>query len=78
MKSLFIVICFVLTACDIPIGDRCDAEELAPYSEEILEGCSDKCCLWILLDFDTGVRCDEMWCFRDCHWSMMHETCYQT
>jgi len=78
MKYFLLIMCFIFSACTFPIGDTCSATELVPYPEELLEGCNDKCCVWQLLDFDTGVMCDEMWCFKDCSWDMMHETCYQT
>jgi|18_taG_2_1085343.scaffolds.fasta_scaffold22390_3 hypothetical protein len=78
MKKFLLVFMFVLMGCNIPLGDGCNAKDLAPYPDDLLEGCNNKCCVWELLDFDTGIICEETWCFKDCSWDLMNETCYQT
>tara|TARA_Y100000310_G_C20153341_1_gene565781 strand:- start:161 stop:409 length:249 start_codon:yes stop_codon:yes gene_type:complete len=80
MKVFLVGLMFLLTACSMVVGDTCDPEELAPYSKdyskELLQGCSKKCCVWTVINFETTQSCDEMWCFKDCSWDMMHQTCY--
>jgi len=73
IKLLIIII--LLNGCQIM--DTCDPEESLPYSksELIYEAhCSQKCCEFVV--DKEAETCHEMWCYRDCEWTMNHQSCY--
>ena len=71
----------LMSGCQVG-GNDCDPQELLPYSksEVIYEPhCSEKCCEFVVHE-EPGdsltETCHEMWCFRDCEWTMNHKACY--
>ena len=66
----------LMSGCQLA-GDNCDPQELLPYSKNDLiyeAHCSQKCCEFVVeQEVET---CHEMWCFRDCEWTMNHTSCY--
>ena len=76
-----LIIVNLLSSCQYVVGG-CDAEELVPYTkDELFEepNCSKKCCDFVVNETvgDPMTKmCHEMWCFRDCEWTMNHKACY--
>ena len=71
-----LIIVTLLSGCQA-VFDECDPADLLPYSKSEIPyetHCNDKCCEFIV-DTETET-CFEMWCFRDCKWSMNHSYCY--
>ena len=87
MKKLLVLLFILiigtfLSACQLVV-DPCDPEGSLPYSKNDLiyePHCSSKkCCEFIVNEepSDSMTKiCHEMWCFRDCTWTMNHRTCY--
>jgi hypothetical protein len=71
-----LIIVTLLSGCQFVV-DACDPEKLLPYSKDELiyePHCSKKCCE-LVVEKETKM-CHEMWCFRDCEWTMNHKSCY--
>ena len=80
VTRLLIIVGF-LSGCQMLVDD-CDPEKSLPYSKSELiyePHCSKKCCeLVVDEDSDASITkiCHEMWCFKDCKWTMNHRSCY--
>jgi len=76
-----LIIGSLLTGCQLVV-DPCDPEKSLPYSkgELIYEPhCSKKCCELVVHEKPGDPMteiCHEMWCFKDCEWTMNHKSCY--
>ena len=76
-----LIIVSLLSGCQYVVGG-CEAKKLLPYSKSELiyePHCSEKCCEFVVneeLDDLMTEICHEMWCFRDCEWTMNHKSCY--
>ena len=71
-----LIIAILISGCQLVVG-ACDPEKLLPYSKDELiyePHCSEKCCE-LVVEEETKT-CHEMWCFRDCEWTMNHKSCY--
>ena len=74
--KLIVIVCFLMSCDAMSSGDHCDSEASFPYSkDEVGEThCNNKCCEFVV--YADVKTCHEMWCYRDCHWKMMHDYCY--
>jgi len=72
---LLLIVAF-LSGCNVVFGG-CDPADSLPYSEnEVVHEphCSSKCCEYVI--YKESKMCFEIWCFRDCQWTMNHSSCY--
>jgi hypothetical protein len=76
-----LIIASLISGCQLVV-DACDPEEMLPYSKSDLIyelHCSKKCCEFVVHEEPDDLMsetCHEMWCFRDCEWTMNHKSCY--
>ena len=76
-----LIIASLINGCQLVV-DACDPEKMLPYSKSELiykPHCSEKCCELVVYEEPANSMtktCHEMWCFRDCEWTMNHKSCY--
>ena len=76
INKLFII-AILLSGCNAVLpGERCNPEDSIPYAKSDVgeSHCADKCCEFVVYRPDE--ECHEMWCYSDCAWKMMHQSCY--